>query len=93
MDEQPAHCGITPASLKSIPLFLTSDNACHWLERIERHACVVFRWGEHDKLDVARCRLGAEAQVWDTGAARGIDTWKDFRDAFLERYDVQEEEL
>ncbi len=92
MDEQPAHRGITPSSLNSIPLFRTNDNARHWLERIERHARV-FRWGEHDKLDVARCRLGAEAQVWESGTARGIDTWKDFCDAFLERYDVREEEL
>lgn len=92
MEEPLHHNCISPSSLNSIPVFQTGDDARHWLERIERHAGV-FRWEDRDKLEIARCRLGVEAQVWESGAARGINSWNAFREAFLERYDLREEEL
>ncbi len=92
MDEHTVSNGISPSGLNSIPVFHTGDSARQWLEWIERHARP-FKWTEANKLEVARCRLGGEAQIWESGAARGITTWEGFKNAFLERYDIREEEL
>lgn len=83
---------VAPSSLNSIPVFRTGDSARQWLEWVERHARL-FKWPEASKLEVARCRLGGEAQVWEMGAAKDITKWQEFKQAFLERYDVREEEL
>ncbi|KXZ42387.1 hypothetical protein GPECTOR_153g60 [Gonium pectorale] len=88
----PQRVGITPASLNSIPIFIPSDDPRRWLEGIERHG-QVFGWTDANKLDVARCRLGASAQVWESGTAAHILTWSSFRCAFLDRFAVREEEL
>lgn len=84
---------ITPSSLNSIPIFNPrDDNARQWLSTIERHA-LVFRWSDADKLAIARCRLSANAQEWESTVSSGIGTWHDFCEAFRERYAVREEEL
>ncbi len=94
MEEQPqAQNGfINASSLNSIPWFQQPDSARQWLENVERHARV-FHWNDQQKLDIARCRLGPEAQVWETGVTHRVGTWAQFKTAFLERYDVREEEL
>lgn len=83
---------ITPQSLYSVREFRPAeDSAREWLESIERHGRV-FGWTRRDQLDVARCRLSHEAQIWDAATAH-IDGWDEYKEAFLQRYDVQEEEL
>ncbi|KXZ41351.1 hypothetical protein GPECTOR_528g523 [Gonium pectorale] len=85
--------GVTPSSLNSIPLFQApGDDPRQWLEAIERHAGV-FGWTDANKLAVARCRLGAGAQVWESGTAHNINTWVAFKRAFLSRFAVPEDEL
>ncbi|KXZ55242.1 hypothetical protein GPECTOR_3g382 [Gonium pectorale] len=83
---------IHPASLNSIPLYDPYDNARQWIERVERIAAL-YGWSDACKLNVAICRLGEEAAAWHMGMGHITNTWRAFRQAFFERYDLDRREL
>ncbi len=84
---------ITPSSLNTIYVFQPAeDDAQQWLERIDRHGRL-FCWTEEDKLDVAKCRLGPDAQAWDAASAAHVTTWGEYKKAFLQRFGLRPEDL
>ncbi len=84
---------LTPSSLNTIYVFQPAeDDAQQWLERIDRHGRL-FCWTEEDKLDVAKCRLGPDAQAWDAASAAHVNTWGEYKKAFLQRFGPRPEDL
>ncbi len=85
MEDQPqAQRGyINASSLFSVPLYRPEDDARRWLETVERHGRV-YGWSQEDRLNVARCRLGPEAQTWDAAKATRIHGWQAYKEEFLQ---------
>ena len=84
---------IGPSALSSIPVFNPKDeNPRQWLNTLEKLAGV-FGWTPDQKVQVARCRLGGSAQIWEEGMGAAIGTWAEFKEALIARFAVSEEEL
>lgn len=83
---------VTASSVNSIPFYEADDSARQWLTRLER-ASRMYGWTDEQTLDVAVCRLGDTAAKWYSGVETTINTWDLFKETFLERFDVDKEEL
>lgn len=81
-----------PSSVNAVPRFYAKDNAQHWLATLDRFSRM-YSWTDESKLDVAVCRLGEDAAAWYAGVEQTAGDWLSFRTAFLERYEVDKEEL
>jgi hypothetical protein len=83
---------ITPDQLASVPLFEDGQDARLWLSGLYRKAGI-YAWRQEDLLDIATCRLGEKASVWQTGHAREHLSWPAFEASFLRRFGPKVEQL
>ena len=84
---------IAPSALTSVPIFIPEEHIPRqWLSTVDRLGRV-YGWSEDQKVEVAKCRLSAAAQLWESGVSNATRTWEAFRAAFIDRYAQSDEEL
>jgi Retrotransposon gag protein len=84
---------VAPSSLYALPIFEPQlADATQWLDTLEELASL-FAWSDTQKLLVARCRLGPDARVWETGLRQQLQDYQSFSSALLDRFATRHDEL